>query len=385
MTIKSAAMSLLAVVVILSPLWGSHLLWKLTPETELNMLVVDYTVPVDTYDHHKGLFWLLNYFRIRGKGNSDIWRDSRDYLGYKPDKLDENKHLSEVSLDNYDWVYVADTYGVYGTNRAGQDDEILDSYRVPKLLFGAFSLEDAAALFRFAEGGGNVVFEFNSFVGPTKKDARTVAESVAGVKWTGWAGRFVSDLADETSIPSWFKSLFEAQYEGRPLPSGPGILLVHETGRLVVLDGAEFEKSVPFLRVTSKGKERFSSAHGTPPIFGWFSIVSKMRDTEVLAEVFLPTPLDWKVRCRDARIPIIFPLLTRSQKDVSTRYYISSNIANLEKTPNFYQLAGLALLQAAIHRRRDNARDKPAYWQFYLTAMGEILKEASRKRSEVTR
>ncbi|KFZ32502.1 hypothetical protein JS44_03900 [Anoxybacillus flavithermus] len=43
-------------LIISSPYW----LWKMKPSTTLNVLIVNKTVPDDTYREHEGLVWLLN-------------------------------------------------------------------------------------------------------------------------------------------------------------------------------------------------------------------------------------------------------------------------------------------------------------------------------------
>ncbi|MCP4603179.1 MAG: hypothetical protein GY847_22140 [Proteobacteria bacterium] len=379
MNLRPLIMILIMIVLLLAPFWISHLIWRLSPNRELSMLVFDYTVPTLRYSHHQGLFWLLNHIGIRAPGDVEHWRVENDYLGYKPGIISGNQRIHETVLDDYNWVYVADTYGVYDTDLSPEQDDVPISLKPPKLIFGALSEDDAYALKDYVTNRRNIILEFNTFGDPTKPSARAIAESLVGVHWTGWAGRFFDDLSDESSVPTWLPKLHEAQYPGRPLPSGPGILLVHKSSRIVILDGEVFEKSVPVLRVTNTGRRRFPDIRGTPPYFGWFAIVSPKMGVEVLAEVFLPTPLDWKKRCRNADIPIVFPLLTELSIFGSTRLYISANLANLDEAPGLYQLAGLPLLQAAIHRRRDTASEKPAYWQFYVPVMGKILKSASQE------
>jgi hypothetical protein len=105
------------------------------------------------------------------------------------------------------------------------------------------------------------------------------------------------------------------------------------------------------------------------------------KGVEVLAEIQLPTVKRWQRQYRKAGLPIAFPLLTRLRVKDTVRIYIGADIANLEDSPQHYQLAGLPLLQAAVNRRRDRISNRPAYWQFYFPAVGEILRKASSIRN----
>ncbi len=364
--------------VLLSPFWIAHLVWRLFPVRELSMLVVDYTVPTTKYSHHQGLFWLLNYIRIKGPGDDKRWQVESDYVGYKPGMLNVNQRLHETPLAPYDWIYIADTYGVYDTDLMVKQNAIPAVHPPQKLVFGALINEDVKALEGFVKRGGSIVLEFNTFSGPTQTANRKLAESLVGVHWTGWAGRFFPELSDKDTLPVWFPRLFKLQYPDRPLPTGPGIMLIHNKSKIVVLEGRSFRQSIPWVRTTSTGRKRFSGPHNKPSYFGWFAIVDPELSVNVLAEIFLPISPEWKRICRKANIPIIFPLLTELRDIDSSRYYIAANIANLQDKPGFYQLAGMPSLQAAVNRRQDDIQSKPAYWQFYVPIMSQIFKKAAK-------
>ncbi|OAO81444.1 hypothetical protein TAF16_0754 [Anoxybacillus flavithermus] len=89
-----------------SPYW----LWKLNPETTLNVLIINKTVPDETYREHAGLVWLLNQQKYV-KPNGTRYKLSKDYVGFMPNGKKERPW--PTSLQPYDVIYVADTYGVY--------------------------------------------------------------------------------------------------------------------------------------------------------------------------------------------------------------------------------------------------------------------------------
>ncbi|MEK1831709.1 hypothetical protein AAAC51_31080 [Priestia megaterium] len=45
------------------------LIWQLKKPTDLNMLVIDKTVPDQTFREHQGLMWMLNQAKVRKDGS----------------------------------------------------------------------------------------------------------------------------------------------------------------------------------------------------------------------------------------------------------------------------------------------------------------------------
>lgn len=89
-----------------SPYW----LWNIKPTTTLNVLIVNKTVPDQTYREHGGLVWLLNQQKYV-KQNGSRYDVKTDYVGFVPTTKQERPW--PTSLQSYDVIYVADTYGVY--------------------------------------------------------------------------------------------------------------------------------------------------------------------------------------------------------------------------------------------------------------------------------
>ena len=57
------------------------------------MLVVDYTVPFMRFSHHRGIIWLLNYYRFVPPHYENDWSPETDYVGYNPAAPEKSKHL----------------------------------------------------------------------------------------------------------------------------------------------------------------------------------------------------------------------------------------------------------------------------------------------------
>jgi hypothetical protein len=105
-----------------------------------------------------------------------------------------------------------------------------------------------------------------------------------------------------------------------------------------------------------------------------------MENTEVIAEIVLPTPKGWKEVYKSKGVPVRFPLITRKHEGDTQQIYIAGNISVVDEVPTHHGLAFLPKLLSTIHRRRDSQDYGPAYWQLYVPVMSKILIEADRKR-----
>lgn len=88
--------------------------WYLEDEKQLNVAIIDKTVPNESYrEHLGGVNWFLNHYKYRL--NNEPYDVERDYYGTVPN--DETKSVVEKNLpkdySDYDVIYLADTYGVY--------------------------------------------------------------------------------------------------------------------------------------------------------------------------------------------------------------------------------------------------------------------------------
>ncbi|MDK2976046.1 MAG: hypothetical protein PWP06_521 [Candidatus Marinimicrobia bacterium] len=152
-------------------------------------------------------------------------------LSYFVDDLD---HLDprdlELLADSVDMAVYLDGYGVYQQDwweRA--EDEI-------SKIYGGISLQDARFLEMIQSLGKPVMAEFNFLGSPTPHDVRRQIEKNFHLKSTGWTGRYFDDLDIlNTDIPRWIFEIYQEQYDTIWELKGPGTILVHENGTLLIL------------------------------------------------------------------------------------------------------------------------------------------------------
>ena len=59
---------LLVLVLVSSPFWVAHLVWRFSPWKTARVRLVDYSVPFVSAREHRGAVWLLNHARYRAPG-----------------------------------------------------------------------------------------------------------------------------------------------------------------------------------------------------------------------------------------------------------------------------------------------------------------------------
>jgi len=178
---------LIAVIILLLPFF----LWLAQPVNPLNILIVDKTVPTDSYREHKGLMWILNhkkYFHVKYFESAIEkivpYEFDTDYAGFFP--MDKDTFIvNEAHPDSldYDLLYVADTYGVYSNEFYGKKV----SGERSELIYGGLRKDDLDYVENYLEQGGKtIIAEFNTFGSPTSYKAREDITDILGIKWSGW-------------------------------------------------------------------------------------------------------------------------------------------------------------------------------------------------------
>ena len=99
------------IILVMAVTASPFLIWQLKKPTDLNMLVIDKTVPDQTFREHQGLMWMLNQAKVRKDGKP--YKISKDYAGFYP-KGDKTYSIKSLPKTNSaDMIYITDTYGVY--------------------------------------------------------------------------------------------------------------------------------------------------------------------------------------------------------------------------------------------------------------------------------
>ena len=82
--------------------------------------------------------------------------------------------------------------------------------RSPKI-YGGLTDTEAGAVGEALRAGKTIVAEFNTMASPTGARARETLESVLGVRWTRWIGRYFARLEDRSEVPEWLRRDYERE------------------------------------------------------------------------------------------------------------------------------------------------------------------------------
>ncbi|WHY92999.1 hypothetical protein QNK12_05765 [Neobacillus cucumis] len=350
----------LFLLILTSPFW----LWFIQPEKKLNVLIMDKTVPNQSYREHKGLVWILNNEKyVKNKNNPYSARS--DYKGYEPEKGSGYKIIPfPKDLAQYDVFYLTDQYGVYK-----EDVKLHNPYgKRSEKIYGGLDSHDVNQIEKslLTAKGKTLIAEFNTFASPTSETARSKISNLLNLDWSGWIGRYFSDL-NSTEVPQWVKKQYEEKNKKWTF-SGQGIVFVSKNNYIVVIDQKELTDNGLLFQVTRKGRNQFKEdLHGKYQY--WFDIIQPRNDEEILANYQLPITNAAKKKLKSFGIPTSFPAVISHQNVKYTSYYFAGDYADEVDVPGIYQTKGFDLWKQ--HFGAGNS----FYWETYVPMLKRILKD----------
>lgn len=351
-----------------SPFW----LWKLKDTKELNVLIMDKTVPDSSYREHEGLVWILNNQKYV-KNRNDSYIKQKDYVGFKPD-ANKNVRVSTLpeDLSKYEVIYFTDQYGVYeeeyfGMNKLGERSE---------KIYGGLELADIAkvedALFK--NNNKTLIAEFNTFASPTSDEAREKITNLLHVSWSGWIGRYFSDM-DSTEVPIWVKENYEHIYKKKWAFKDFGMVLINKDDHVVVLSGDELLQKKMLFSTTEKGEKIFDESIASEYGY-WFDIVEAKDTNEVLATYTFPVNKKGKAILTGYGLPSEIPAIIQHSNQQYSSYYFAGDYADEAEVPAIYETVGLDRWKRYVTYRHS------FYWNSYVPIMKHILKDGLHDNKE---
>lgn len=348
-------------------------IWFLDKETELSVAIIDKTVAKTDYREHEGITWLLNYEKF--KKEDARYAEAKDYYGYSPDEEESVRALPD-NYNDYDVIYLADTYGVYEEDF--DDTKEVHGSKSDKIYGGLEMAEwETIAQRLTSDQKSLLIAEYNTFASPTNGEVRKSVTDYLGLDWDGWTGRYFSDLSlSGVELPQWVR---EEHGENWPY-KGAGFLLVNDiTNQIEVL---ELDKHVSEegirLTFTEQGKEQFNLSE-SPEYQYWFDIVTPKNGAVSLANYDWSLTDEGKKKLKDLGIPEEFAAIVEQSYEQSKSYYFAGDYNDVNGLPPFYQMKGLASIYKFLKHNDESA----FYWSVYVPVMREILDSYEEMESAV--
>lgn len=351
--------------------------WKRMRTVDLDVIIVDYTVPFESYKEHLGIVWMLGHRKVRPPGGAPSWRADEHYVGYRPTDRDHPVRIADIDTSSADVIYIADTYGVYRDDLLHVAEQRAHMDYNP-VVFGGLSAGDALALEAFTRRGGTLIAEFNTLCEPTDEAVRARMEALLGVTWSGWVGRVFIDPHDRSDVPYWLPREFARQYPDRELPRAPSLVLVDRHGRLEVFSAESVAAISPRVVMTESGRARFPRATANVPYYYWFALMRERPGAEVHARMTLPERADLRALLDEIGVPPMPAMLTE-REDGQHIIQLSGEFGDLDFDPGDHASAGVIERHARNPAYLDGITSAPVFWRFFAPIMDQVLAELERR------
>ncbi len=352
------------VTVLIAVMAAMPLAWLLKERPQTSVVVMDKTVPFQNYREHKRLMWLLSYHKVQPPEGRLLWSVQRDYVGYDP-RAGQAVDINDEHLRNHKLLYIADAYGVYTGDYISPRNQV-EHLELSDRIYGGINNDEAAAIERFVRGGGRLVGEFNCLGSPTSAGARKRLERMLGVSWTGWAARHLHDFSDYREIADWVRRRWELEFKRKWDLEGPGLLFVHEDGRVVAMrEGIELADPPIYLR----------SGDRKIPYEFWFDIVQAVNQHEVRAEFRIDFEESGARLLQAFGIPDRFPAVVHD--DELTRVYMAGDFSDSGHSLGPAWMAGVTTLREWMARMHLMPDDTRLTWEVYAPLVDRIIKASA--------
>ena len=360
------------------PLW-MWLTWLIKSKSELKIIIVDKTVLTMQANEHRSLNWILTHDKYC-KPNRDLYSIDEDYKGFFPheDKSFTIKDLDNMDQDNLmklsqntDLIYVTDTYGIfkkewYGVNKKGEQS---------RKIYGGMSLNDLDLMKHMKNQHKMIITEFNSIASPTPRVIRGTFEDLFGIRWTGWSGRYYSSLDSNKNkeLPDWLLRDFKLQHNNSWPFRKAGIVLVHESGRIEILeDKTDLKEETPYILTNRESRDRFDLPSKIRYSF-WFDIMLTSHKNNTVSVLYIEANARGDSIINSMNIPNPFPAVVEHFDKDYKFYYFCGDFADNPTEQVFAYLWGIEKLRWLFYSSEDPEERSSFFWLYYEPLIKNIL------------
>lgn len=319
------------------------LVWSLRPDSTLDLLVYDQTVPDGSYLEHASLGLVLEYEKVP-------FATEDSFIGAAPGGAPHGAW----PIEEPDLVMLVDAYGVYVDDAGEVSDQGTNR------ITDAFGEDDADTVTEWAASGAVVYGEFNVLGEPTASTASQRLEELFGVARTRWAGRPFEDLA---AVPERLIALAGGTWDF----TGRGIVLLAPGlggASVVVLTSDELTGSLPVVYGVLPGSGRSTEAR----LDGWFEIIAAAPGAEVDMQMRLPVTEAGRALLSESGIPTEWPFLVRHEKSL----YLAADASENSVDFPLRRMSG----SAALMRVLPQSPEAEFFYRVYVPVMQWLVDTA---------
>jgi hypothetical protein len=358
------------------------LAWLLTPKRKLVLAIIDKTVLTTKGQEHISLNWVLNAQRFT-KNNNELYHETDDYFGFFPEKNEHyrlkglerftDKQLEQLSVDA-DGAYLTDTYGIYKNEWFHSGDAKERS----GIVYGGMSTQDLELLRQLKTKHKLIITEFNCLGSPTQPLVRQEFETLFGMRWTGWIGRYFDsfDTTTNKELPHWLINNYKAQHNGQWPFTKSGIAFVHADDRIMILENkTHLNKELPHIYASEKGQSYYGMAKKVKYSF-WFDVIlADPAINEVVSSYEIDVNENGRDEMKRNGVPNRFPaIVAHSNKDYHF-YYFAGDFCDNPVTLGSSYFKKIHYLKWFLYNNNDPQERKSFFWELYRPLVTTILNE----------
>jgi hypothetical protein len=378
--LKYLGRKILFFLIILIPFW-SFLVWFFYPKTELPGLILDKTVLDRSGVEHRSFNWITtNNKYVKSDGSQyDI---TEDYYGFFPVNRPEyvvkdltvfsRKEIDSMARD-LEYLYYTDAYGIY-TNEWVYGRDINERSR---LVYGGLSQQSYLLFEKMYRNRKLTITEFNNIASPTSLNIRYKMQRMLESDYSGWTGRYYHSLDTllNPDIPGWMKRLHRRYYK-KPFayPDIPGIVLVHETERLLVLQaGVDLDYEIPILNTGDTLINRYQLPEYIRYPY-WFDINFAKDTNDVYATYKIHTNSRGDSILGSQLLPNEFPAIIADHEE-NLRWYFCGDWADSPTPFGLSYFKGVQFMRKFFYNNRDELDRKKFFWEYYEPLLTGIFED----------
>ncbi|MGJ7031737.1 hypothetical protein [Niabella hirudinis] len=364
-------------------------LWLLTPKKQLVVAIIDKTVLTPEGQEHISLTWILNHYRFT-KDARHLYSVSDDYFGFFPK---ENEKFRVKGLERFDaslldklsndadLAYYTDAYGIFSNEWYLKKNMAERSGTV----YGGLSVQDIDFMEKMKQKKKLVLAEFNTIGSPSAAAERYRFEQLFALKWTGWIGRYFSqlDTVKNKNIPHWLIKGYMSRHNNSWPFKNEGVVFVGEGNTIVVLEaGKDLLSPLPYMVTEKTFREHYRLPEKVNYSY-WFDIVIPDSSVnKVHASFTLDLTDAGKEALRRNGIPTVFPAVQSHRGKDYQFWYFSGDFCDNPISFNTSYFKGIELFKFLFMNRMDHTQRKSFFWRFYRPLVGTILKEYYAEKSK---
>lgn len=369
-------------IITLSPPIFLHLWWKFSPSRPMSVFIMDKSVATPETAKQRSINWILNHFKFVKKDLTP-YDPLKDYYGFFPlsdtryqirDLSNKTRNDIENLADQYDMAYFANSYGVYSADFYTDNQ---NTQNETGMLYGGISDHDLIFIEQMIKQGKPVIAQYVFFSPPTKPGLRSKAESLFDIRWKNWSGKFYQnfDITKDPPLPSWVVKAYENQYNQPWNFENNGIILLSESGEMVVLEYPYHLKTPVALIITEKNHRKTYGMSNRIPYPGWFDLTEPRNSQQEIISWFELDVIPEGQKILDNHdLPSRFPATIADMKE-NKKLYLAGDFGHSNLSQRFLQIKGARYHELFLADLNDFTETRGVYFAYYLPLMKTVLND----------